>query len=88
MAEFNGFPSAFFAFFRELKVNNDRAWFETNKSRFRETVQAPMSDFITAMAPRLSRVSKEFVADPRPNGGSMFRIHRVPHPPRCPFLEG
>jgi uncharacterized protein (TIGR02453 family) len=35
-----------------------------------------MSDFIAAMAPHLSRVSKEFVADPRPNGGSMFRIHR------------
>src|SRR5690242_7548675 len=76
MAEFTGFPKTFFAFFRELKANNDRAWFEANKSRFRETVQAPMSDFIEAMAPHLSRISKEFVADPRPNGGSMFRIYR------------
>lgn len=76
MAEFKGFPKEFFAFFRELKANNDRAWFEANKSRFRETVQAPMSDFIAAMAPNFSRISKEFVADPRPNGGSMFRIHR------------
>jgi len=25
MAEFKGFPSAFFAFFRELKANNERA---------------------------------------------------------------
>jgi uncharacterized protein (TIGR02453 family) len=76
MAEFKGFRGAFFAFFRDLKANNDRVWFEANKSRFREAVQAPMSDFIAAMAPHLSRVSKEFVADPRPNGGSMFRIHR------------
>jgi uncharacterized protein (TIGR02453 family) len=76
MAEFTGFPKSFFAFFRELKANNDRAWFEANKSRFRETVQGPMSDFIEAMAPRLSRISKDFVADPRPNGGSMFRIYR------------
>jgi uncharacterized protein (TIGR02453 family) len=76
MADFTGFPNAFFAFFRELKANNDRAWFEANKSRFRETVQGPMSDFIAAMAPHLSRLSKEFVADPRPHGGSMFRIHR------------
>jgi uncharacterized protein (TIGR02453 family) len=76
MAEFTGFPSAFFAFFRELKANNDRAWFEANKSRFRETVQGPMSDFIAAMAPHLARLSKAFVADPRPHGGSMFRIHR------------
>jgi uncharacterized protein (TIGR02453 family) len=76
MAEFVGFQKELFAFFRELQANNDRAWFEANKSRFRETVQAPMSDFIAAMAPHLSRISKAFVADPRPNGGSMFRIHR------------
>ena len=76
MAPFDGFPKAYFAFFRDLKANNERAWFEANKSRFRETVQAPMSDFIAAMAPRLARVSREFVADPRPHGGSMFRIHR------------
>jgi uncharacterized protein (TIGR02453 family) len=73
---FNGFPKDFFAFFRELKANNERPWFEANKQRFRESVQAPMSDFIAAMAPALARISKEFVADPRPNGGSMFRIHR------------
>lgn len=76
MAEFNGFPREFFAFFRELKANNERPWFEANKSRFRETVQAPMSDFIAAMAPHLARISNQFIADPRPHGGSMFRIHR------------
>ena len=73
---FRGFPKDFFAFFRELKANNERAWFEANKLRFRENVQAPMSDFITALAPHLAKVSKEFIADPRPNGGSMFRIYR------------
>src|SRR5262245_9786549 len=35
-----------------------------------------MSEFIAAMAPFLSRISKQFVADPRPHGGSMFRIYR------------
>jgi uncharacterized protein (TIGR02453 family) len=73
---FSGFPKDFFAFFRELKANNNRAWFEENKQRFRSSVQAPMSDFIAAMAPRLAKISKHFVADPRPNGGSMFRIYR------------
>jgi uncharacterized protein (TIGR02453 family) len=76
MAEFKGFPKDFFAFFRELKAHNERPWFEENKQRFRDSVQAPMSDFIAAMAPKLARVSKNFVADPRPNGGSMFRIYR------------
>ena len=73
---FIGFPKDFFAFFRELKANNNRLWFEDNKQRFRDSVQAPMSDFIEAMAPRLAKISKHFVADPRPNGGSMFRIYR------------
>ena len=73
---FTGFPKDFFAFFRELKANNNRVWFEENKQRYRDSVQAPTSAFITAMAPRLAKISKHFVADPRPNGGSMFRIYR------------
>jgi uncharacterized protein (TIGR02453 family) len=76
MTEFTGFRPEFFDFFRELGTNNDRAWFESNKTRFRESVQAPMSDFIAAIAPQLARISRQFVADPRPHGGSMFRIHR------------
>ena len=73
---FDGFPKDFFAFLRELKANNERPWFEANKQRFRDSVQAPMSEFIAAMAPRLAKISKKFTADPRPNGGSMFRIYR------------
>src|ERR1041385_6235079 len=74
--EFRGFPRDLFQFFRELKRQNERAWFEDNKQRFRDSVQAPMSAFIPAMAPRLERISKHFPADPRPNGGSMFRVYR------------
>jgi uncharacterized protein (TIGR02453 family) len=73
---FDGFPKDFFVFFKELKANNERPWFEANKQRFKDSVQAPMSAFITAMAPKLKKVTKNFVADPRPNGGSMFRIYR------------
>ena len=76
MAKFEGFPKDFYDFFRELKAHNQREWFEDNKPRFRDHVQAPMSVFIEAMAPELKKVSKHFVADPRPNGGSMFRIYR------------
>jgi uncharacterized protein (TIGR02453 family) len=73
---FPGMPKDFFAFFRELKTHNDRAWFEDNKQRYRDSVQAPMSAFVGAMAPHLRKISKNFVCDPRPNGGSIFRIHR------------
>ena len=57
MAEsFKGFPKDFFLFFRELKAHNERPWFEANKERFRESVQAPMSAFIAQMAPRLAKI--------------------------------
>ncbi|MGQ0531846.1 MAG: DUF2461 domain-containing protein [Caulobacteraceae bacterium] len=73
---FEGFSKDFFKFFRELARNNEREWFEANKERYRAAVVAPMSDFIAALAPKLAKVSPHFRADPRPNGGSMFRIHR------------
>ena len=73
---FDGFPKDFFAFLRELKAHNERPWFEANKQRFRDSVQAPMSEFIAAIAPPLAKISRNFTADPRPNGGSMFRIYR------------
>ena len=73
---FPGFSTDFFAFFKELKANNNKEWFTANKSRFREVVQGELSAFVTAMAPRLAKVSPHYVADPRPNGKSIFRIYR------------
>ena len=35
-----------------------------------------MCAFIEAMAPRLKKISPHFLADPKPHGGSMFRIYR------------
>jgi uncharacterized protein (TIGR02453 family) len=35
-----------------------------------------MSSFIEAMAPRLQKISKHYIANPKPHGGSMFRIYR------------
>lgn len=73
---FQGFDKDFFKFFRDIAKNNTRDWFEANKERYRETVVAPLSDFIAALAPKLAKISPHFRADPRPNGGSMFRIYR------------
>jgi uncharacterized protein (TIGR02453 family) len=74
--DFPGFPKDFFSFFKELKAHNERPWFEKNRERYRQTVLASCSAFIEAMAPRLEKISKHITADPRPNGGSMFRIYR------------
>jgi uncharacterized protein (TIGR02453 family) len=73
---FQGFPSDFFAFLTELARNNDRDWFADNKARYQQAVVEPIGEFIVCMAPRLRRISPHYVADPRPHGGSMFRIYR------------
>ncbi len=70
------FQRELFAFLRELKENNERGWFEANKERYVRVVRDPMLAFISDFGPRLARISPRFVADPRPHGGSMFRIYR------------
>ncbi len=67
---------ALFDFLRELRVNNERAWFEANKARYVAEVRDPMLAFIEAFADPLAKISPHFVADPRANGGSLFRIYR------------
>lgn len=76
MSEFNGFPKDCLAFFRDLAANNNREWFALNKERYRQSVLYPMSDLIAALAPRLEAIAPMYVADPRPHGGSTFRIYR------------
>jgi len=73
---FSGLPKDYFDFFKELKDNNHREWFNDNKPRFRDSVQEPLAAFVETMAPRLKKISKHFVADPRLNGGSVFRIYK------------
>ncbi len=70
------FTPGFFEFLRELKANNNRPWFTAHKARYETEVRDPMLQFIADFAPRLRRISRRYLADPRPVGGSMFRIYR------------
>ncbi len=70
------FSPALFRFLRQLKRHNARPWFADNKERYERDVRDPMLRFIAALAEPLARVSPALVADPRPVGGSMFRIDR------------
>ncbi len=70
------FRPSTFRFLRDLAENNDRDWFQANKDRYVNVVQEPAQQFISDFGPLLRKISPEFVADPRPVGGSMFRIYR------------
>ena len=67
---------ATFRFLRELATHNDRDWFARHKERYHEEVRDPLLAFVTAFGPKLAKISKHMVADPRPVGGSLFRIYR------------
>jgi uncharacterized protein (TIGR02453 family) len=70
------FTPRLFEFLRELKANNKKEWFDANKERYLADVRDPLLAFIAAFRPRLLGISPYLVADPKPTGGSMFRIYR------------
>jgi uncharacterized protein (TIGR02453 family) len=65
-----------FEFFRELKRNNRREWFLANKDRYVNQVREPLQRFVSEFEQPLREISSHFRADPRPVGGSLFRIYR------------
>ena len=76
MASAPYFTPATFKFLRDLAANNTRDWFAENKSRYEDKVKEPALRFIADFAPHLKKISPHFRADPRANGGSLFRIYR------------
>lgn len=70
------FTPATFEFLTELAANNNRDWFAANKPRYEGDVKAPALRFISDFGPHLARIGPRFRADPRANGGSLFRIYR------------
>jgi uncharacterized protein (TIGR02453 family) len=70
------FSPVVFTFLRELAQNNNREWFAENKQRYEQRVRDPILRFIADIGPRLAKISPHLVADPRPSGGSLFRIYR------------
>jgi uncharacterized protein (TIGR02453 family) len=70
------FQPSLFEFLTALRLNNNREWFQAHKTRYESEVRDPARRFIMDFGPRLQTISERFIADPRANGGSMFRIHR------------
>ncbi|MFC1886438.1 TIGR02453 family protein [Thermodesulfobacteriota bacterium] len=65
-----------FIFLKELAENNNRHWFQENKRRYEEHFKGPAMCFIADFSEVLRKISRHFTADPRPVGGSLFRIYR------------
>lgn len=70
------FSRELFSFIKELAANNDRPWFQDNKPRYEKHIKDAATRFIEDFDPKLQKISKHLIADPRPVGGSLFRIYR------------
>ena len=70
------FTDRTFRFLRALARHNERAWFHAHKADYEAHVRDPMQRLVTDLQPDLAAVSLHFRADPRPVGGSLYRIQR------------
>jgi uncharacterized protein (TIGR02453 family) len=70
------FDDKSFKFLRALARNNSREWFDAHRANYEANARQPALRLIADLQPDLAAVSAQFRADPKPVGGSLFRIHR------------
>lgn len=73
---FNGFPNEAIQFFKDLRKNNQREWFQAHKKDYEQCVLAPAEAFVEALGERLQTISPTIQAIPKTTGGSIMRIYR------------
>jgi len=72
-ASFRGFPKEMITFFRSLKRNNRREWFQPRKHVFEQHVKEPMIELVMALNGEFAKFAPEYVSDPKK---AIFRIYR------------
>ncbi|MCW1980682.1 uncharacterized protein (TIGR02453 family) [Xanthomonas arboricola] len=70
------FSDASFKFLRALARHNDKTWFNDHRHQYEAHVRQPFLQLITDLQPDLAQVSEHYRADPKTQGGSLFRIYR------------
>lgn len=73
---FDGFKPSAIQFLKELKANNNRDWFQKNKSIYESDVLIPALNFISAIGKKLPNISENFTALPKRMGGSLMRVYK------------
>ena len=63
-------------FLNQLANNNNREWFNENKSRYEEQVLDVALNFIQSMHDPLHKIAPNFTAIPKRMGGSLMRVYR------------
>ena len=63
-------------FLNELAKNNNRDWFNENKTRYETDVLDVALHFIQSMQDPLEKIAPHFTAIPKRMGGSLMRVYR------------
>ncbi len=75
-ARYASFKPATLQFLNELARNNNRDWFNDNKTRYEEQVLDVALTFIQSMHGPLQEFAPHFTAIPKRMGGSLMRVYR------------
>lgn len=70
---FAGFPPEMIRFFRSLKRNNRREWFQPRKELFEQHAKAPMLELVAGINAELAKFAPDYVSEPKK---AIFRIYR------------
>ena len=70
---FEGFPKKGIDFLRQLKRNNNRAWFQSHRDQYDQNVRFPMQCLIATVEERMADSAPEIDFSPTK---SIFRIYR------------
>lgn len=72
-SSFPGFPPEALEFLRDLKLNNNRDWFQPRKPIYEERVRGPMLDLVAALGDEIAEFAPEMLTDPKK---AVYRIYR------------
>ncbi len=63
----------FLNFFKELAANNNKEWFDNNRSRYEQNVREPFKVFVQSIIDILKKEDKKIAIEPK---DAIFRINR------------
>ncbi len=71
--EFAGIPMDAFAFLFELRLHNEKAFFEANRERFNQSVRDPLRALVSGLEPVINKIDPLLVTKP---AACVSRIYR------------
>jgi uncharacterized protein (TIGR02453 family) len=75
MEQFTGFTPEALQFLFEIKINNNKVWYEANKQRYREILLAPFQELVGDLSDFMLTIDPQFITTPAVDK-TISRIYR------------